>query len=112
VKNPGKVQATEATLLATLGFDPPGSPAHAKTLLVFPEDSDATTPPAGMAVYFNNYSTWLARPGIRLEDLYVRPEFRGRGYGSQLLAALAKEVLDIGGGRLEWGVLKCWCLCL
>jgi GNAT superfamily N-acetyltransferase len=59
-----------------------------------------------MALYFYNYSTWRARPGIYLEDLYVPEEFRGRGYGGRLLATLAKEVVQMGGGRLEWSVLK------
>lgn len=57
--------------------------------------------------YFNNYSTWRAKPGIYLEDLFVRPEFRGRGFGTALLAALAQEVVEIKGARLEWSVLKC-----
>ena len=59
-----------------------------------------------MALYFNNYSTWRAAPGIYLEDLFIRPEFRGRGYGKRLLGELALEVKRIGGHRLEWSVLK------
>ena len=59
-----------------------------------------------MALYFNNYSTWRAAPGIYLEDLFVKEEFRGRGYGTALLAALAKRVKEIGGQRLEWSVLR------
>lgn len=59
-----------------------------------------------MALYFTSYSTWRAAPGIFLEDLFIRPEFRGRGYGTALLRALAKETLRIGGERLEWNVLK------
>ena len=59
-----------------------------------------------MALYFNNYSTWLARPGIYLEDLFIRPDFRGKGYGKRLLGELAAETVRIGGGRLEWSVLK------
>jgi GNAT superfamily N-acetyltransferase len=57
-------------------------------------------------LYFYNYSTWRARPGIYLEDLYVRSSERGLGYGQRLLGELAKEVVDIGGARLEWSVLK------
>jgi GNAT superfamily N-acetyltransferase len=57
-------------------------------------------------LYFYNYSTWRARPGIYLEDLYVRETERGHGYGQRLLGTLAKEVLEMGGGRLEWSVLK------
>ena len=59
-----------------------------------------------MALYFYNYSTWRARPGIYLEDLYVRQTTRGKGYGKALLVALAREVVAMGGGRLEWSVLK------
>jgi GNAT superfamily N-acetyltransferase len=59
-----------------------------------------------MALYFNNYSTWHAAPGIYLEDLYIKPQFRSKGYGTLLISALAKEVLRIGGKRLEWCCLK------
>ena len=59
-----------------------------------------------MALYFNNYSTWRAAPGIYLEDLFVRPEYRKRGYGKKLLQELAREVKKIGGTRLEWSVLR------
>lgn len=61
---------------------------------------------AGFALYFNNYSTFLARPGIYLEDLFVRPDFRGRGIGLALLKHLASLVLEQGGGRLDWWVLN------
>ncbi len=60
---------------------------------------------AGMALWFLNFSTWLGRHGIYLEDLYVRPAFRGHGYGQALLATLAKECVERGYGRLEWWVL-------
>lgn len=59
-----------------------------------------------MALFFYNYSTWRAAPGIYLEDLYVQPSARGKGYGFQLLKYLATEVVKIGGRRLEWSVLK------
>jgi GNAT superfamily N-acetyltransferase len=61
--------------------------------------------PAGFALYFHNYSTFLARPGIYLEDLFVRPEFRGRGIGRALLANLARIARERQCGRLEWAVL-------
>lgn len=61
---------------------------------------------AGMALFFNNYSTWLAKPGIYLEDLFVRPAFRKRGYGKALLQALARECVANDFGRLEWSVLR------
>ena len=57
------------------------------------------------ALWFLNFSTWLGRNGLYLEDLYVRPELRGTGYGKRLLATLAQECLDKGYGRLEWWVL-------
>ena len=57
------------------------------------------------AFYFLNYSTWLGRHGIYLEDLYVRPAFRGQGYGKALLIRLAQECVEKGYGRLDWSVL-------
>ncbi len=59
----------------------------------------------GFALWFLNYSTWLGRHGIYLEDLYVRPELRGHGYGRALLAELAALCVQRGYGRLEWWVL-------
>ena len=61
--------------------------------------------PVGFALFFQNYSTFLARPGLYLEDLYVRPEARGRGAGRALLAHLAQLARERGCGRLEWWVL-------
>lgn len=110
------VEATEATLLATIAFAPDGvesistapnteptSPSRpARCLLLFNEEGK----PAGMALYFYNYSTWRAKAGIYLEDLFVRPTERKKGYGKRLLVELAKEVVATNGGRLEWSVLK------
>ena len=59
-----------------------------------------------MALYFYNYSTWRAKAGVYLEDLYVRQSERKKGYGSLLLKALAREVVAMEGGRLDWVVLK------
>ena len=59
----------------------------------------------GFALFFHNFSTFLGRAGIYLEDLYVKPEYRGRGYGKGLLKQLAKIAVERGCGRLEW-----WCL--
>ena len=59
-----------------------------------------------MALFFHNYSTWRAAPGIYLEDLFVRPQFRKRGYGKALFRKLAQETLAVGGKRFEWSVLK------
>jgi GNAT superfamily N-acetyltransferase len=61
--------------------------------------------PAGFAIFFHNYSTFLAQPGIYLEDLFVKPEFRGRGYGKALLVRLAQIARDRNCGRVEWAVL-------
>ena len=61
--------------------------------------------PIGFAVYFYNYSTWLAKPGLYLEDLYVSPEYRGNGAGKMLLKKMANIALENGCGRLEWSCL-------
>lgn len=60
---------------------------------------------AGLALFFTTFSTFLGRPGIHLEDLFVVPERRGQGIGRRLLAHLAGLVVERGGGRLEWSVL-------
>jgi GNAT superfamily N-acetyltransferase len=62
--------------------------------------------PAGFAIFFSTYSTFLAKPGIYLEDLFVEPKFRGSGVGKALLVHLAKLVHERGGARLEWSVLN------
>lgn len=59
----------------------------------------------GFALFFHNYSTFLGRPGIYLEDLFVRPEHRGKGHGKALLRAIARLATERGCGRLEWAVL-------
>lgn len=61
--------------------------------------------PVGFALYFHNFSTFLGRAGIYLEDLYVQPEYRGRGFGKSILKYLARLAVERGCGRLEW-----WCL--
>lgn len=61
--------------------------------------------PIGFALFFHNFSTFLGRPGIYLEDLYIRSEMRGRGYGKTLLAFLAKLAIERNCGRFEW-----WCI--
>jgi GNAT superfamily N-acetyltransferase len=61
--------------------------------------------PVGFAIYFYNFSTWLGRAGLYLEDLFVNPEKRGKGYGRALLVELAKIARDRGCGRMEWAVL-------
>jgi len=61
--------------------------------------------PAGFALFFHNYSTFLAKPGIYLEDLFVQPAHRGKGIGKMLLSYLAKVAVERNCGRLEWSVL-------
>ena len=92
-----EVTATEELLRAQL-FGP--RPA-AEVLLGF----EANGTPMGFALFFQNFSTFLALPGIYLEDLYVRPDKRGRGLGRALLTRLARLAVERGCGRLEWSVL-------
>jgi ribosomal protein S18 acetylase RimI-like enzyme len=106
------VHATEASLLQTLSFPDPSSPTgfthgYAKTILLLsPTEPNQPEDVAGMALYFTNYSTWRGAPGVYLEDLYVRPTHRRKGYARKLLTRLAQEVQNIGGQRLEWSCLK------
>jgi GNAT superfamily N-acetyltransferase len=93
---PNEVTATEEHLVEVL-FG--GKPA-AEVRLAFEGDT-----PVGFAVFFQNFSTWLGRPGLYLEDLFVKPEHRGKGYGRALLVDLARIAWDRGCGRLEWAVL-------
>ncbi len=60
---------------------------------------------AGFALFFHNFSTWEGKPGIYLEDLFVRPQYRGHGYGKALLAELARLAVERDCARLEWAVL-------
>lgn len=112
---PDKVLATEDSLQKTLVFATPSSSTssfentsgYAKTLILrAPSSSGAPHVVAGMALYFPTYSTWRSAPGIHLEDLFVRPAYRKKGYGKLLIQALAQEVKKIDGGRLEWNCLK------
>ncbi len=68
--------------------------------------AEINSEPAGFALFYPTYSTVLGRPGIHLEDLYVRPEYRGAGLGRALLAHLANLAVQRGCGRLEWWVLR------
>lgn len=88
--------ATEVKLRATLFGDHPA----AEILIASIENE-----PMGFALFFGNYSTFLAQPGIFLEDLFVKPEARGKGVGYALLSALARLAVDRNCGRLEWNVL-------
>ena len=93
---PNDVVATEKSLREVLF----GAEPAAKVVIAF-----ENTEPVGFAVYFFNFSTWLGRPGLYLEDLFVKPEMRGRGYGRALLVHLAKIARDHNCGRMEWAVL-------
>ena len=88
--------ATEDALRRTLFGDRPA----AEVLIA---RSDET--PVGFALFFHSYSTFLAKPGIYLEDIFVLPEYRGRGAGKALLARLAQIARERNCGRLEWSVL-------
>jgi GNAT superfamily N-acetyltransferase len=88
--------ATEALLHASLFGDRPS----AEVVLAF-----AGEEPAGFALWFESYSTFLARPGLYLEDLFVYPRYRGHGLGRQLLRHLARIAVERDYGRVEWSVL-------
>ena len=88
--------ATEAELIETLF----GARPYAEVIL-----ASWNGTPAGFALFFHNYSTFLAKPGIYLEDLFVDPEFRGKGLGKALLKELARIALERNCGRVEWSVL-------
>jgi len=91
-----EVVATEDLLRETLFADRP----QAETLLAFEDET-----PVGFALFFSNYSTFLGRSGIHLEDLFVLEAFRGRGYGKALLDHMQTIAKERGAGRLEWNVL-------
>lgn len=86
----------DETLLETWIFEK----RKAEVLLAFEGGT-----PVGFALFFHNFSTWLGRAGIYLEDLFVLPEYRGRGYGKLLLKRLARIAVQRGCGRLEWACL-------
>jgi GNAT superfamily N-acetyltransferase len=91
-----QVNATEEKLGATLfGLHP-----AAEVLLAYAGETCA-----GFALFFQNYSTFLAKPGIFLEDLFVKPEFRGSGIGRALFTRVGKIAKERGCGRFEWEVL-------
>jgi GNAT superfamily N-acetyltransferase len=90
------VVATEKDLEETLF----GPRPYAESLIGFLNDE-----PVGFALFFYNYSTFLGRPGIYLEDLYIRPEFRHRGYGKAFFRYIAALAIEKNCGRFEWSVL-------
>lgn len=94
-KEPDAVEATEAMLEESL-FDK----SQAKVVLLEEEGESL-----GFALYFYNFSTWRGKAGLYLEDLYVRPQYRGKGYGKMLLSFLANQAEKEGCPRFEWIVL-------
>lgn len=111
-REPDAVIATEADLLrdgfslAPDGLTPLSPAVHPRFRALIAELADEDhTGPAGFALFFTSYSTWLGHHGIRLEDLYVTPRLRQRGIGKALLARLARIAVDEGCPRLEWDVL-------
>ena len=100
-REPDAVLATEADLLRD-GF----GAAPRFQCVIADVEHDGQTEPAGFALYFTSYSTWLGHHGIRLEDLYVTPVRRGQGIGRALLAHCARVAVEQGCPRLEWDVLS------
>jgi GNAT superfamily N-acetyltransferase len=96
-REPEAVQLDRETLRGHLF----GPRPYAEVILAETDSGES----AGFALFFHNFSTWVGRPGIWLEDLFVRPAHRGRGYGKALLGELARLALERGCGRLEWSVL-------
>ncbi|MEY3734430.1 MAG: hypothetical protein RL347_1789 [Actinomycetota bacterium] len=97
-KAPHEVVATPGLLREALFGDNP-----AVFALIAQDDHSGES--VGFALWFRNFSTWLGRHGVYLEDLYVRPTYRGQGYGKALLQALARIAVERGYGRFEWWVL-------
>ena len=77
-----------------------GPSPKARAVLAFVDDA-----PVGLALYFYTFSTFLGKPGIYLEDIFVEPEFRGAGIGSKLLRHVARVAFEAGCGRMEWSAL-------
>jgi GNAT superfamily N-acetyltransferase len=102
-REPASAQATAADLLRD-GFGP--APSFHALIAEASPTKDANLQPAGLALYFHNYSTWRGHTGIFLEDLFVRPAFRGRGIGKALIASVAAIAVAEGCSRFEWAVLN------
>ena len=94
---PGEAPVTERDLATTLFNDDPA----AEVLIAYLGEE-----PAGFALFFHNYSTWLGKRGIYLEDLFVRPPSRKHGVGLALLREISRIAVERGCGRVDWSVLK------
>jgi len=97
---PEQARATVDDLRAALFCD------HPAVFCRIAETEEDRPQVAGFALYFNNFSTWEGRPGLYLEDLFVRPQFRGQSFGGALLRHLAGIAADNGYARMEWAVLN------
>lgn len=93
---PHEVSATEDILERTMF----GEHAYAEALLGYAGEA-----PVGFAIFFHNFSTFVGKPGLYLEDIYVKPEHRGNGYGRAMLRYLARLAVERDCGRFEWAVL-------
>jgi GNAT superfamily N-acetyltransferase len=91
-----QVTANEGFLMSNLFGDNP----HAEVLI-----AENKSEPVGFALFFHNFSTFLGKPGLYLEDVYIKPEFRKKGFGTHILQFLAKLAVERGCGRFEWSVL-------
>jgi GNAT superfamily N-acetyltransferase len=95
-KAPEEAKATKSQIMESFFSDNPK---------VFCEIVEVDGEIAGLAIWFLNYSTWQGKHGIYLEDLFIRPQFRGRGFGKSVLKHLAQICVDRGYGRFQWWVL-------
>lgn len=95
-KAPEEAKATKSQIMESFFSDNPK---------VFCEIVEVDSEIAGLAIWFLNYSTWQGKHGIYLEDLFIRPQFRGRGFGKSVLKHLAQICVDRGYGRFQWWVL-------
>ena len=92
-----RVHASEADLRDALF----GARPAAEVIIAYADDE-----PVGFALYFQSFSTFVGRPGLYLEDLFVKPEWRNQGLGRKLLARLARTAVERNYGRMEWSVLN------
>ena len=102
-----KVAATQDRLASTLHFSQPTDASVSPTrfawaLLLFSPERE----PAGLLIYFYNYTTWAAAPGVCLEELYVMPEYRQHGYGRMLVQAMACAAKHVGCVKMDWVCLQ------
>ena len=98
------VVSTEEDFHSALFGNTQGTRASVEAILLWP-NGEGSGEPVAFALFFHNFSTFLGKRGLYLEDLFVEPEHRGRGYGKALLIHLAKLAVERGCGRFEWAVL-------